>query len=138
MTRAPGHLPLFDALRAIAAGSVLMYHLALFGGTPDALADYAAHLNVGVPIFFLISGFLLYRPFARAHLAAEPGVRVRAYAWRRVLRIVPAYWAFLTAAVIVGAEAFPGGLLRTTDSPRSTTPGRRSTASGPRGRCAWR
>ena len=44
----------------------------------------------------MISGFLLYRPFVAARLAGsrEPGVA--AYARRRVLRIVPAYWAALT------------------------------------------
>ena len=49
---------------------------------------------MGVAIFFVISGFLLYRPF----LAASRGgpAAIRGYLRRRVLRIVPAYWVALT------------------------------------------
>ena len=49
-------------------------------------------LEVGVAIFFCISGFLLYRPFVVAHHRAQAMPAVGAYAWRRFLRIVPAYW----------------------------------------------
>jgi peptidoglycan/LPS O-acetylase OafA/YrhL len=51
-------------------------------------------------VFFLISGFLLYRPFVAAHLDGRGGPRVRDYARRRVLRIVPAYWLALTVLAI--------------------------------------
>jgi peptidoglycan/LPS O-acetylase OafA/YrhL len=87
--------PLFDSLRAIAALSIVLYHLtpvAGFGG----LSRYFLHLDAGVTIFFVISGFLLYRPFAKTHIHHEPGLDVKAYAWRRLLRIVPAYWVALT------------------------------------------
>jgi peptidoglycan/LPS O-acetylase OafA/YrhL len=97
--------PLFDSLRAIAALSVLLFH-GMYGAV--ALSDpgswvarFAAHLNVGVYIFFVISGFLLYRPFAAARLAGRPAPHAGAYAWRRFLRIVPAYWVALTAVVVV-------------------------------------
>lgn len=96
---ARGHrFPLMDALRATAALSVFVYHVAfnldLFSG--HALSGYFAQLNVGVVIFFLLSGFLLYRPFAAARLAGGPGPRLGVYATRRTLRIVPAYWVALT------------------------------------------
>jgi peptidoglycan/LPS O-acetylase OafA/YrhL len=55
---------------------------------------------VGVTIFFLISGFLLYRPFVRARLYGEESPHVPAYAWRRFLRIVPAYWVALTIVAL--------------------------------------
>ena len=62
--------PLFDSLRAIAALSVLGFHVAFFhlyrSDTP--IRAYTVHLDVGVTVFFLISGFLLYRPFVRARL----------------------------------------------------------------------
>jgi peptidoglycan/LPS O-acetylase OafA/YrhL len=48
-----------------------------------------------VPIFFLISAFLLYRPFVVARLRGEDPPLVGAYAWRRFLRIAPAYWLAL-------------------------------------------
>ena len=59
---------------------------------------------MGVAFFFVISGFLLYRPFLAARFAGRrPPPRIRDYARRRVLRIVPAYWVALTVlAATVG------------------------------------
>jgi peptidoglycan/LPS O-acetylase OafA/YrhL len=100
----PGNprFPLFDGLRAIAVLSVVVTHTALLSGANELAwyGRYTARLDVGVTIFFLISGFLLYRPFVAAHLEGKPGPRVRDYARRRVLRIVPAYWLALTVLAI--------------------------------------
>jgi peptidoglycan/LPS O-acetylase OafA/YrhL len=100
----PGNprFPLFDGLRAIAVLAVLVTHTALLSGANQLAwyGKYTARLDVGVTIFFLISGFLLYRPFAAAHLDGRDGPRVRDYARRRVLRIVPAYWLALTVLAI--------------------------------------
>ena len=94
--------PLFDSLRAIAALSVLLFHIAfvLEGFTSPTLGRYATQLNIGVTIFFLISGFLLYRPFARARLAGDGFPGVGSYAVRRLFRIVPAYWVALTVIAL--------------------------------------
>ena len=100
----PGNprFPLIDGLRAIAVLSVLVTHTALLSGANELAwyGKYTARLDVGVTIFFLISGFLLYRPFVAAHLQGRAGPRVRDYARRRVLRIVPAYWLALTVLAI--------------------------------------
>jgi peptidoglycan/LPS O-acetylase OafA/YrhL len=97
-----GRFPLFDPLRAIAAISVLLFHAAFFEfvKSPNALRPYTAHLDVGVSVFFLISGFLLYRPFVRARLSGLESPNVPSYAWRRFLRIVPAYWVALTVVAL--------------------------------------
>ena len=96
--------PLFDSLRAVAALSVVAFHACYFAGDgifgATTFRQLAARLDVGVTIFFLISGFLLYRPFVRARLRGEPGPRVAAYAWRRALRIAPAYWVALTVVAL--------------------------------------
>jgi peptidoglycan/LPS O-acetylase OafA/YrhL len=93
----PGNprFPLVDGARAIAVGLVVLSHLTFleFGGA-------TSKLGVGVDLFFLISGFLLYRPFVAAHLVGERGPRVRDYARRRLLRIVPGYWVALTVLAI--------------------------------------
>jgi peptidoglycan/LPS O-acetylase OafA/YrhL len=95
--------PLFDSLRAIAAIAVLGTHAGvstnLYTGH-STLGQYVSRLDVGVAVFFLISGFLLYRPFVRAHVRDEPAPSTGPYAWRRFLRIVPAYWVALTVTTI--------------------------------------
>ena len=93
-----GRYRLVDSMRAIAFGCVLVAHAAFFAGfssNGSSLLPFFARLDVGVPIFFLISAFLLYRPFVAARLRGEEPPLVRAYAWRRFLRIAPAYWLAL-------------------------------------------
>lgn len=103
----PGNprFPLFDGLRAVAALSVVVYHAGFYSRANEGeggLSPYLARLNVGVAVFFVISGFLLYRPLLHGRITGRP-VRVRDYARRRVLRIVPAYWVALTVlAIVVG------------------------------------
>jgi peptidoglycan/LPS O-acetylase OafA/YrhL len=94
--------PLMDSVRAIAALSVVAFHAVyqanlLYRDSP--LRPLSAHLDVGVPIFYLISGVLLYRPFAQARVDGER-VEIAPYAWRRFLRIVPGYWLALTVAAL--------------------------------------
>jgi peptidoglycan/LPS O-acetylase OafA/YrhL len=103
----PGNprFPLFDGLRAIAALSILVTHTAAITAfnVANPLGTYTARLNMGVSFFFVISGFLLYRPFLAARFAGRPVPRIRDYARRRVLRILPAYWVALTVlAATVG------------------------------------
>jgi peptidoglycan/LPS O-acetylase OafA/YrhL len=98
-----GRFPLMDSMRAIAAISVLTIHIALPSGLLDAGyvgTRYFGRLDVGVAVFFLISGCLLYRPFVRARARAEDRPSTLAYAWRRFLRIVPAYWVVLTVVAL--------------------------------------
>ena len=93
-----GRFRLLDSMRAIAFISVLCAHTAFFAGFAadgSTLRPFFARLDVGVRIFFLISAFLLYRPFVVARLRDEQPPLIRAYAWRRFLRIAPAYWLAL-------------------------------------------
>jgi peptidoglycan/LPS O-acetylase OafA/YrhL len=107
LTPPPGNprFALFDALRAIAALSVFAGHTITGVYAPTGHRGLFAWAflvaNQGVTIFFLISGFLLYRPFLVARRGGAP-LRVSAYARRRVLRIVPAYWAALTIFIAAG------------------------------------
>jgi len=107
--------PLFDSLRGIAALSILVFHVALFtvfieGPVDSVPGAILAHLNIGVPFFFLLSAFLLYRPFVAARVAGRDRPTFSGYAERRFLRIAPAYWAALTITAIVPgmAGAFSG------------------------------
>ncbi len=94
----PRHFPCFDGLRAIAAILVVLVHTSFASGftVRSAAGIYTARLEVGVSVFFLISGFLLYRPFAASHIAGGASPAAGRFWLRRLLRIMPAYWlAFL-------------------------------------------
>jgi peptidoglycan/LPS O-acetylase OafA/YrhL len=89
-------------MRAIAVLSVVLVHAAFFASAFDSSISgrLLAHLNIGVTIFFLISGFLLYRPFIAHRGGGAAAPPVAQYAKRRVLRIFPAYWLVLTVLAI--------------------------------------
>lgn len=96
------HYPCFDGLRAIAAFSVIVVHVSAASGfnLRNRLGAFTARTDIGVAVFFLISGFLLYRPFADAAFAQRPMPDTRRYVWRRFLRIYPAYWVCLTLVLL--------------------------------------
>ena len=89
------HLDGFDGLRAIAVLAVASYHFfqiaVVFPDPNSAAFDIGGQLRVGVWIFFVVSGFLLYRPYARAHANGGPAPSLSRYARSRFLRIWPAY-----------------------------------------------
>ena len=99
----PGHrrFPLCDAVRALAALAIVAFHCGRELQVRDAhwWGPLIDRLEFGVPVFFLLSGFLLYRPFVAARVGA-PSVDLGRYARHRVLRIVPAYWLALTVLTV--------------------------------------
>jgi peptidoglycan/LPS O-acetylase OafA/YrhL len=97
------HQDALDGLRAAAAGAVLLTHIGgLTGysatGTPVSWA--LSRGDVGVPIFFTLSGLLLYRPWAVAALTGSRTAPLATYLRRRALRILPAYWAVVIIALL--------------------------------------
>src|SRR4051794_15503918 len=100
----PGHprFPLLDSLRAIAVLCVLISHTSFLSGSNGDtwFGPFAARLDVGVTIFFLISGFLIYRPFVNTRLNGAPATPLAVFFRRRFLRIFPAYWLALTVLAI--------------------------------------
>jgi peptidoglycan/LPS O-acetylase OafA/YrhL len=108
----PGNprFPLFDSLRGLAALAIVLTHVGLGSGANynAAYGALLARLDIGVTLFFVLSGFLLYRPFVAARLEDRPALRLRDYARRRVLRIVPAYWLALTVLAIWPGLTFTG------------------------------
>jgi peptidoglycan/LPS O-acetylase OafA/YrhL len=95
--------PCFDGLRAIAVLFAIMTHVGFVTGA-SALARYGAYtarLDVGIVVFFLISGYLLYYSYVADNFDDRPPMRAVAFWWRRLLRIVPAYWLALTGLVVL-------------------------------------
>ena len=113
----PIRFPLVDSLRAIGALAVLGTHAGAFAGLyqeGSGLGPYVTRLDAGVTVFFLVSGFLLYRPFVQARVERLDRPRTKAYAWRRFLRITPAYWFALTFCTVAFSLPFvftPDGIL---------------------------
>jgi peptidoglycan/LPS O-acetylase OafA/YrhL len=106
-----------DGLRGLAALSIFVFHGWLYTmPAPDAtdrssIGDYAAHeLRLGLVAFFVLSGFLLCRPWFAAALEARRPPNVRRYVRARAARILPAYYAALAGSVVLlwGLRGTPG------------------------------
>ena len=108
------HFPGLDAYRAIGMTMVLLNHAAYStgyitrwagsGGLHGTIADVIARFDVSVPMFFVLSGFLIYRPFAGAALAGRPGPGTRRFLHKRLLRLVPGYWFALLGLGLVATR----------------------------------
>jgi peptidoglycan/LPS O-acetylase OafA/YrhL len=102
------HVPGLDGYRAVAALLVLAFHVAESTGQTSG-NDLVAYVvrpwgALGVSIFFVISGFLLYRPFVTAQFRDSAQPPVDRYLMRRALRIFPAYWLAFVVFVYVFGE----------------------------------
>ena len=87
-----------DGLRFIAILAVILFHLNWFvtskTGRPEAADPFTAFLSnghIGVLLFFVISGFVIALPFARAHLSNGTPPRLSRYLTRRLSRLEPPY-----------------------------------------------
>ncbi|MFZ1324637.1 MAG: acyltransferase, partial [Candidatus Contendobacter sp.] len=94
----------FDLLRLLAATQVLVVH-GIDHLYPDWIfLKYVLSFFPGVPIFFVISGFLISASYER-------NPNLWQYAQNRILRIFPALWVCLTVsiffAMVVGRVHFP-------------------------------
>jgi len=99
------HFGGFEILRAIAALMVVVHHAGSYAVPPGTGGLYRLTevMDSGVAVFFVLSGFLIYRPFVAAQVDARRVQRATAFWWRRILRIVPAYWVALTFFWAIGA-----------------------------------
>ena len=100
-------------LRGVAAMFVFLFHYGALnpGIRLDLSTPVIGHVLqfplgfgfAGVDMFFVLSGFLLSLPFARAALNNSDRPPTRSYYKRRLLRVFPAYYAQLTIILLVGA-----------------------------------
>jgi len=105
-----------DGVRAVAAVGVVVYHCSVRMWGLDKSTLGAAFLenlgNFGVAVFFLLSGFLLFREFVTWILFDESRAALPRYFERRFLRIYPGYWvAVIGFMAIVGIDDFRGDAL---------------------------
>jgi peptidoglycan/LPS O-acetylase OafA/YrhL len=90
-------------IRAVAALLVMLTHAAYTTGnyTDGYVGLMYSRMEIGVPIFFVLSGFLLFGPWVKALASGGPSPSVRRYAWHRVRRIMPAYAVTVIAAYLL-------------------------------------
>lgn len=81
-TQANSRLKPLDAMRGIAALSVVFFHFTL--GHP-ALEKYFRFGTTGVDLFFIISGFVIF-------MSLEKSDGIKTFAVNRLCRLYPAYW----------------------------------------------
>ena len=114
-TKIGSEYPALDGLRAIAVICVVLTHIGFQTGETfrSSLGTLLARLDVGVTIFFLLSGFLLYGPFVRAQLGGRPVPSARTYLRNRGLRVLPGYWITLVVVLPIMAadHIHPGELI---------------------------
>src|SRR4051794_21553692 len=96
-----------NGLRALAALSVVAFHAAVMtapsaGTATEGLGwQVIGHLDLGLYVFFVLSGYLLARGFAAALVTGTPRPRVGRYVAHRIRRIVPAFWAALLLTLAI-------------------------------------
>jgi peptidoglycan/LPS O-acetylase OafA/YrhL len=112
-----GYVPELEALRGIAIALVVAFHANGHAGgmlgTPRFVSPAFAFIaagNVGVDLFFVLSAFLLARPFVIEAMGA-PAVDRRRYAGRRIRRILPMYLLVVGIATALSME-HPSDLAR--------------------------
>jgi peptidoglycan/LPS O-acetylase OafA/YrhL len=96
-------VPALTGVRALAAILVLATHAAYTTGkyTHGYLGVVYSRMEIGVPIFFVLSGFLLFGPWVRAAVAGTAAPSLSRYARHRVRRIMPAYAVTVLAAYLI-------------------------------------
>lgn len=97
-----------EGLRAFAALGVVTLHTTYLVGHIVVnehqypwLSFFWVFGNTGVELFFVLSGFLLFMPYAKALLFQEKWPATRNFYMRRILRILPGYYFSLFVLVIV-------------------------------------
>jgi peptidoglycan/LPS O-acetylase OafA/YrhL len=105
-------IPEVDGFRFIAILLVFVFHLAgtVATNSPSelipsiengSLRQIANTLDIGVPLFFTISGFILGLPFAEAALKQKKQVNLKKYFLRRLTRLEPPYILCLMISVLI-------------------------------------
>ena len=103
-----------DALRAAAAVSIVILHAYQNSRTIDGYAygdtyvvrNLIINLDFGLGVFFALSGFVVFLPFARALIDGRAHMGVREFATRRAYRILPLYFI---AILLVWNSRYYGG-----------------------------
>lgn len=104
------YVPELDGLRFAAILFVFLYHLSgdvvrhnlsEASAPPSSFYVLTSRLNIGVPLFFVISGMILGLPFARFWLGKGSKVSLKRYFVRRLTRLEPPYLIAMVAFFVL-------------------------------------
>jgi len=115
-----------DGLRGISMTMVFVAHVAVNSDPGQGLENYGAakelvaRFDLALATFFVLSGYLIARPFLRSYVLATKRPSARRFARNRLLRIVPAF--YVIAALILLRFGLDGAISPTPDNPSGTAP----------------
>jgi len=100
-----GHVRVLDGLRGLAIAFVVLAHSGQTGYRPEldigrasiALFPIVVAGSLGVEMFFFLSGFVLFLPYARAMVGEGEPPTIGHFIDRRFIKIVPSYYLALLA-----------------------------------------
>lgn len=87
----------FDLIRLLAAIQVAIGHFAFYFEIENRIFDALSYFP-GVPIFFLVSGYLITASYANS--VSKSGSIIPFY-WNRALRLVPGLWVCVLVSLIM-------------------------------------
>jgi peptidoglycan/LPS O-acetylase OafA/YrhL len=111
------NIAVLDGVRAIACLSVVAFHINLIAMSYHLWQPYPASNFLvsaiamqggsGVTLFFVLSGFLLFMPYAKALLfAGEQWPSIKRFYVRRIFRIWPGYYVALILLVVLSQPQY--------------------------------
>ena len=109
-------IPGADGLRALACLMVVLHHTSQRlnpTSSPDwlqAIHFFGMRGEVGVSLFFVLSGCLLSLPFWNNFANKEPNPSIKFYLINRGARIIPAFWFNLIFCTFIGLWVFDQGI----------------------------
>jgi peptidoglycan/LPS O-acetylase OafA/YrhL len=112
ITSSGSFIPEIDGLRFIAIVSVVLHHISAFlfikvekfYNTPldfPILNKVLSHGRLGVPLFFVISGFILGMPFAKYYIEKGDRINLKKYFLRRLTRLEPPYIIYFIQTLFI-------------------------------------
>lgn len=107
---------LLDGVRALACLIVIFFHIYRIPRDVNVwptqpfqhplLDAFLFFGRYGVTLFFVLSGFLLFLPFAKALVFEKSWPSIRRFYTRRIFRIVPAYYLSLILIVLIFQQQY--------------------------------
>jgi peptidoglycan/LPS O-acetylase OafA/YrhL len=109
------HVDTLDGLRALAIALVVWLHTWQLSWMSNHAQIAGVSLDwgmipetgfLGVELFFFISGFCLFYPYARHLWEGKPLPALGTYVYRRAIKILPSYWLAIALLIFVVPPAF--------------------------------